>query len=44
MLVEIERGVDVVGGIFFIALKGAGLLSYIRAIVKLSMIVMKRTL
>lgn len=41
MLVEIECGVDVVGGIFFIVLKGVGLLLYICVIVKLLMIVMK---
>lgn len=43
MLAEIERGADAVGGIPSSNLEGAGLLPYIRATVKLPMIVLKRT-
>lgn len=43
MLAEIERGADAVGGIPSSNLDGAGLLPYIRATVKLPMIVLKRT-
>lgn len=43
MLAAIERGVDAVGGIPSSDLRGGGLLGYVRASVKLPMIVIKRT-
>jgi cellulose synthase/poly-beta-1,6-N-acetylglucosamine synthase-like glycosyltransferase len=43
MLAEIERGADAVGGVPSSDLRGGGLLGYVRASVKLPMIVVKRT-
>jgi cellulose synthase/poly-beta-1,6-N-acetylglucosamine synthase-like glycosyltransferase len=43
MLAELEGGADAVGGIPSSDLRGLGLLGYIRATVKLPMIVLKRT-
>jgi cellulose synthase/poly-beta-1,6-N-acetylglucosamine synthase-like glycosyltransferase len=43
MLTEIERGADAVGGVPSSDLRGGGLLGYVRASVKLPMIVVKRT-
>src|SRR5258708_2350343 len=43
MLAEIERGADAVGGVPSSDLRGGGLLGYVRASVKLPMIVIKRT-
>lgn len=43
MLAEIERGADAVGGIPSSDLRGGQLLAYVRASVKLPMIVVKRT-
>lgn len=43
MLAAIERGADAVGGIPSSDLRGGGLLGYVRASVKLPMIVIKRT-
>jgi cellulose synthase/poly-beta-1,6-N-acetylglucosamine synthase-like glycosyltransferase len=43
MIAEIERGADAVGGVPSSDLRGGGLLGYVRASVKLPMIVIKRT-
>ena len=43
MIAELEAGADAVGGIPSSDLRGSGLLGYIRATVKLPMIVVKRT-
>ncbi len=43
MLAAIERGADAVGGVPSSDLRGGGLLGYVRASVKLPMIVIKRT-
>jgi cellulose synthase/poly-beta-1,6-N-acetylglucosamine synthase-like glycosyltransferase len=43
MLAELEAGADAVGGVPSSDLRGLGLLGYIRATVKLPMIVLKRT-
>lgn len=43
MIAEIERGADAVGGVPSSDLRGGGLLGYVRASVKLPMIVVKRT-
>jgi len=43
LLAEIENGADAVGGIPSTSLEGAGLLPYIRASVKVPMIIMQRT-
>ena len=43
MIAELERGADAVGGVPSSDLRGGGLLGYVRASVKLPMIVVKRT-
>jgi len=43
MIGELERGADAVGGVPSSDLRGGGLLGYVRASVKLPMIVLKRT-
>ena len=43
MIAELEAGADAVGGIPSSDLRGSGLLGYIRATVKLPMIILKRT-
>jgi cellulose synthase/poly-beta-1,6-N-acetylglucosamine synthase-like glycosyltransferase len=43
MIAEIDRGADAVGGVPSSDLRGGGLLGYVRASVKLPMIVIKRT-
>lgn len=43
MIAELERGADAVGGVPSSDLRGGGLLGYVRATVKLPMIVVKRT-
>jgi len=43
MLAELDRGADAVGGVPSSDLRGGGLLGYVRASVKLPMIVIKRT-
>jgi cellulose synthase/poly-beta-1,6-N-acetylglucosamine synthase-like glycosyltransferase len=43
MIAEIDRGADAVGGVPSSDLRGGGLLGYVRASVKLPMIVVKRT-
>jgi len=43
MLAELERGADAVGGVPSSDLRGGGLLGYVRATVKLPMIVIRRT-
>jgi cellulose synthase/poly-beta-1,6-N-acetylglucosamine synthase-like glycosyltransferase len=43
MITELDRGADAVGGVPSSDLRGGGLLGYVRASVKLPMIVLKRT-
>jgi cellulose synthase/poly-beta-1,6-N-acetylglucosamine synthase-like glycosyltransferase len=43
MIAELDRGADAVGGVPSSDLRGGGLLAYVRASVKLPMIVIKRT-